>query len=194
MDKPTRSLWIAAKRVLRYLKGTMNKELTYHHQEKEENTNQFSNITAFSDADWAGDKTTRKSVSGALIYHQGNLIAWSSRRQRTVSLSSAESEYIAAASCVSELLFVKGLSVDFNEECNVVLYVDNQSAIKMIHNSENTKHSKHIDIKYHFIKDIVNQNFLIVKYVSTSENTSDIMTKPLCSVKFCYFRDKLFVL
>lgn len=193
LDKPTRSLWIAAKRVLRYLKGTMDKELTYRCQKKE-NINNFSNISAFSDADWASDKTTRKSVSGALIYHQGNLISWSSKKQRTVSLSSAESEYIAAASCVSDLLFVKGLSIDFNDKCSIVLYVDNQSAIKMIHNCENTKHSKHIDIKYHFIKDTVNKNILSVKYVSTSENISDIMTKPLCNVKFCYFRDKLLIL
>lgn len=93
------------------------------------------------------------------------------------------------------MLFVKGLTSDFDEQCKqCVLYVDNQSAIKMIMNSENTRYSKHIDIKFHFVKDIVNKNIVKVKYVSTTENNADILTKALCNVKFSYFRNNLHVI
>lgn len=100
-------------------------------------------IISFSDADWAGEKLDRKSVSGMTIYHGTNLISWSSKKQTVVALSTAESEYISAAMCVTELLYVKGLCGDFQLKCNLVLFCDNTSAIKMINSYENTKRSKY---------------------------------------------------
>lgn len=180
MIKPTKTTWEAAKRILRYLKATREKVLTY----KKSCDNK---VIAYSDADWGGDHTDRKSISGMVIYHNENLISWSSRKQQTVSLSSAEAEYISAAMCVSDLLFIKGLSQEFKVLDSVVLFVDNQSALKMINNSENTKRTKHIDIKFHFIKDSITKKLLSVQYVTSEQNIADVMTKPLCSTKFHYF-------
>lgn len=184
LDRPTEKLWNAAKRILKYLKKTSHMVLTY----KKSSSNI---IASFTDADWAGDKQDRKSVSGMAIYHGANLISWASKKQQAVALSSAEAEYTAAAMCTAELLYVKGLNEEFSGKCSAVLYCDSTSAIKMIQNYENTKRSKHIDIKVHFIKDIVAKNLISVKYMDTKENVADIFTKALCSVKFNYFRSKL---
>lgn len=184
LDCPTEELWKAAKRILKYLKKTLDKGLTYK-------KNSANIIESFSDADWAGDKQDRKSVSGMAIYHGTNLVSWASKKQQAVALSSAEAEYSAAALCTAELLYVKGLNEEFSGKCSAVLFCDSTSAIKMINNYENTKRSKHIDIKVHFVKDIVAKKLISVSYVDTKENVADILTKALCSVKFNYLREKL---
>lgn len=155
LDKPTAQLWTAAKRVLRYLKQTADKGLIYTQSTKEE-------LNAYSDADWAGDRTDRKSVSGAAIFYRGNLIQWLSRKQSTVALSTAEAEYVASALTATELIYIKGLLHDLNKVATVKcqLFVDNQSTIKLIENYENSKRAKHIDIKVHFIKDALRKRLL----------------------------------
>ena len=186
LDKPTAAVWKAAKRILRYIKNTKNLKLTFHRSDKE------NAITAYADADWGSDKIDRKSVSGMAIYHNGNLISWSSKKQQTVALSTAEAEYLAAASCAAEILYLKNLAEDFSQnDVNTTLLVDNQSALAMIQNYENTKRSKHIDIKVHFIKDIVAKGLVKVNYIPTEKNVSDIFTKPLCKAKFIGHRDNL---
>lgn len=107
-----------------------------------------------------------------------------------MALSTAEAEYVAAAMCTAELIYLNGLCSEFCESV-AVLNMDNTSAIKMLHNYENTKRSKHIDIKVHFIRDIVTKNLVRVKYVQSDHNVADIMTKPLGSVKFNYFRNNM---
>lgn len=194
LDKPTKPLWHAAKRVVRYLKGTKNLKLVYGKGDPDE---RFQ-ITTWSDADWGGDQTDRKSCSGMSSFHCRNLISWISRKQPTVALSSAEAEYTACALAATELLYLKGLISDFvpNElvEVRGVLLVDNQGAIHMIKNYENTKRSKHIDIKYHFIKDIVSKRLVFVDYVDSKLNIADIFTKALGTTKFTQFRDSLCLL
>lgn len=181
MDKYNEELWKAAKRILRYLKGTKELKLTY--KKNEENT-----ILAFSDADWEGDKIDRKSTSGSVIFHGENLIPWASKKQSAVTLSTVESEYIAGAMCAAELLYIKGLTSELGPvKCSVVMIVDNQSAISMMCNYENTKRSKHIDIKVHFLKDIVYKKFIEVKYVQSELNVADCLTKTLFSDKFKVF-------
>lgn len=102
MHCPTSTLWSAGKRVLKYLKQTKEKGLVY----KKEDSNC---LQAFSDSDWAGDRVDRKSVSGVSIFHRGNLVSWSSKKQATVALSTAESEYVAAALAVSETVLIIGV-------------------------------------------------------------------------------------
>lgn len=182
LDKYTEDLWNAGKRVLKYLKGTKTMKITY--TKSKHNSNK---IMAYSDADWVGDTSDCKSTSGMSIFHCENLISWSSKKQTAVALSSAEAEYVAAAMCAAELLYVKGLCSEFGP-CNVVMLLDNNSAIKMILNYENTKRSKHIDIKLHFIKDIIAKKLIQLEYVSSAENVADIMTKALCRVKLTHFR------
>lgn len=126
-----------------------------------------------------------KSVSGMIVYHNDNLVSWCLKKQPTVAISSAEAEYISASLCMSELLFIKGIASDFDSVESVTLFVDNQSALKMMNNSENTKRAKHIDIKFH----IVIKKLVTVNYVKSEENIADILTKALNSVKFNYFSD-----
>lgn len=181
LDRPTISLWKAAKRVLRYLKQTKSKSLIYKRDSSR------CCLIGYSDADWAGDRTDRKSVSGSAIYHGDNLLAWFCKKQNVVALSTAEAEYIAAALASAELVYLKGLLQNFNCPPDAVLYVDNQSAIKLIESNENSKRSKHIDIKYHYIKDLISKQEIIVKYVSTNENVADVFTKALSKQKHNYF-------
>lgn len=181
LDRPTQELWTAGKRILRYLKQTKEKGLIY---QKEDNN---ISLQGFSDSDWAGDTVDRKSVSGAAIFYRGNLVSWMSKKQSTVALSTAEAEYVAAALTVSEMIYIRGVLQDLNcdnEMC--YLYIDNQSTIKMIESYENSKRSKHIDIKVHFIKDVVNKNLVKLKYVQSNENRADVLTKSLSKLKHDY--------
>ncbi|KAG7302945.1 hypothetical protein JYU34_012939 [Plutella xylostella] len=189
LDKPTKERWIAAKRILRYLKQTASKCLTYI-----KNKDSQKRLLAYSDADWASDSQDRKSVSGCAIFYCDNLISWFSKKQCTVSLSSAEAEYVAAAMVTSELIYLKGISANFNMDIDAYLLVDNQSAIRMIECNENSKRTKHIDIKFHFVKDAVCNKNIVVSYVSTEQNVADIFTKPLNTVKHNYFVMRLFII
>lgn len=182
LDKPNEQTWKAGKRILRYLQTTKNMGLVY----KIRNTN----IEAFSDADWGSDKSDRKSISGAILFYGGNPIHWTSKKQGCVALSTAEAEYIAASAAAQELINVKGVLSEFGiNEC-AKLYCDNKSAILISTNYENTKRSKHIDIKYHYLKDLTQNKIITLEYVSTNENIADILTKPLGKIKFEKFREK----
>lgn len=189
LDKPTNTLWKAGKRVLRYLKETKYLGLTFNDERKNE-------IIAYSDSDWATDKIDRKSVSGSVIFYHGCAVSWFSRKQQAVSLSSAEAEYIAAGETTSELLYIKGLAKDLNQnkDIDTFLLIDNQSAIHMISNYENSKRAKHIDIKAHFIKDVMQKELMKVKYVRSEENVADMFTKSLASCKYVNFRINLGIL
>jgi transposase InsO family protein len=187
LDRPTNQLWKAGKRVLRYLKMTKELALTYTRNSA------LEEINAYADADWAADKSDRKSVSGSAIFYGGKLIQWTSKKQQTVALSTAEAEYIAAASTASEMIYVRGVASDLSRgrEVPAHLLVDNQSAISLIESYENSKRSKHIDIKAHFIKDLVSKKVINIKYIPTDDNVADIFTKPLSLGKFSVLRNCL---
>ncbi|CAB0015328.1 unnamed protein product [Nesidiocoris tenuis] len=189
LNHPTQAAWKAAKRVAKYIKGTRNLALTFV---KESPRNE---LKAYADADWASDCSDRKSVSGAAIFYGRNLIYWSSKKQQTVALSTAESEFYAAALCASEILHLRNLHADLSgdlPECTMLM--DNQSAIAMVNNYENSRRAKHIDIKTHFIRDVVAKGLIKTKFVPSEDNVSDVFTKPLCSVKFEKFRNQLNIL
>lgn len=186
LDKPTKTLWTAAKRILRYIKETIDYSLVY-----EKNTNNEINI--YTDADWGTDKVDRKSTSGVAVYYGKNLIAWMSRKQTTVALSTAEAEYLAASVAMTEGISIKGIAIELShdETIPMKLNIDNQSAIHLIKSFENSQRSKHIDIKAHFIKDIIAKNITTLGYVPTHENVADIFTKATNYNSFIKFRDKL---
>lgn len=188
LDKPSNDTWKAAKRILRYIKGTPELTLTFNKNSREQ-------IVAYADADWGSDKIDRKSTTGTAIFYNGNLISWASKKQGVVAISTAESEYYAAATCGTEILFLRGLLEDFTGICpEAHLMMDNQSTLEMVQSRENTKRSKHIDIKAHFIKDIISKGYIKPSYISTNENIADIFTKPLSYDKFSYFRKGLGVM
>lgn len=186
LDKPTKTLWTAAKRILRYIKETIDYSLVY-----EKNTNNEINI--YTDADWGTDKVDRKSTSGVAVYYGKNLIAWMSRKQTTVALSTAEAEYLAASVAMTEGISIKGIAIELShdETIPMKLNIDNQSAIHLIKSFENSQRSKHIDIKAHFIKDIIAKNITTLGYIPTHENVADIFTKATNYNSFIKFRDKL---
>lgn len=185
LDKPTTETWNAAKRILRYLQGTKEMGLTYI---KNKTTDVV--LQGYSDADWARDKNDRKSVSGGIILHGENPVSWFSKKQGCVALSTAEAEYVAAATCAQDLINLRGILNEFKLCETVLLYCDNKSSILMAKSNQNSKRAKHIDIKNHYLKDLVSKKLLAINYVSSDQNLADIMTKPLCKDKLVYIRDK----
>lgn len=190
LDRPNPSLWKSAKRILRYLNQTKDFKLVFK-------KNPSLDIIAYSDADWAGDRRDRKSTSGTAVYFGGNLISWKSVKQQSVALSTAEAEYVAAAQTAAEVIHLHNLarSVSVSASDKVPLIkVDNKSAIFMLSNYENSKRSKHIDIKVNFIKDLIANNKIKIEYVQSENNIADILTKGLVAQRFEFLREKLSIL
>lgn len=186
LESPTVVHERAAKRILRYIKNTINLGILYLNSDEEK-------LIAFSDADYAGDMDTRRSTSGAAFMFGGSIISWSSERQKSVSLSTTESEYMAASQCVKELIWLRSL---FQEILNVkelktLLYMDNQSAIRLVKNPEFHKRSKHIDVRYHFIREKFEEKMFDLRYICTNDMLADVFTKALAAPKFNIFVKKL---
>lgn len=165
-------LLAALKRVLRYVKCTLDYKLVYKCTDNV--------LEGYCDADWAGDLNDRKSTTGYLFKFSNCLISWSSKKQMSVSLSSTESEYMAISMAASEACWLVNLLSDFkiNNVCPVHIYCDNQSAISVAC-TDTVKRLKHVDIRYHFIKELVKDKKLCLKYVKTSDQPADMLTKPL---------------
>jgi hypothetical protein len=178
MTKPKINDWIRAKRIPRYLKGTKMKKITYR---KEKNSNQ---IMGYSDASYGEDRIDRKSTS-AYVFIKGNgPISWKSKKQPIISLSSMESEYIALAAAVKEALWLKKLEEELENETNQIqIYEDNQSTIKTSKDTIHNDRSKHIDVRYHFIREVINNKIINLEYKSTEEMIADALTKPVGPVK-----------
>lgn len=181
--------WLAAKRLLRYLAGTINYGLHYV------KSNQLV-LNAYTDADWANDFYDRKSYTGFVIKLGSNIINWESRKQQSVSLSSTDSEYMSIADVSKDLCFIKQLLTELvpDVKVHIIVYNDNQSAHKIIENKDiSHKRTKHIDVRYHFIKDLVQKGFMTVKYLCTEKMIADVLTKCLNSKQHCMFRHDLCV-
>ena len=179
LEQPKIAHEMALKRIFKYVKGTINYGILYN------NTGEYK-LDVYSDADYAGDATTRKSTSGSTFLFNGTIISWYSERQKCVSLSTMEAEYVAASNATKEILWLKQfLSEIFkNNNCKINFFLDNQSAIKLIKNPELHKRSKHIDVRYHFIRDAYENQSFDLKYTSTENMIADMLTKPLKRTRF----------
>ena len=173
--------WTAAKRVLRYLKGTIDIKLWYEKDAK--------GVTGYADADWGNCKIDRRSYSGYVFVLSGAAISWCSRKQRTVALSSTEAEYMCVTEAAKEAICIFNLLKELKrkESSEIIIYNDNQSAEKLAKNPVYHARSKHIDIRYHFIRQAIKEYPLRIEYLPTEEMTADILTKPLGANKheFC---------
>jgi hypothetical protein len=150
-------------------------------------------LSGYTDSDWVGSVSDRKSTSGCCFSLGSTMISWKSRKQSSISLSTAEAEYIVACSASCEAIWLRKLLTglfDLEMEATVIL-CDNQSCIKMTENHVFHDKSKHIEIRYHYICDMVQRGAIKLQYVSTDEQVADVLTKPLSRVKFEHFRDKL---
>ena len=175
--------WKGLKRILRYVRGTVSLGLHFCR-------NGTSMLTGYADADW-GSGSDRKSTSGYIFQLNNNLVCWGTKRQTTVAQSSTEAEYVALAHAATEFLWLKKLLLNFKITCEpFVMFEDNQSCIKLLTKYEH-KRLKHIDIKYNFLKDLVDNKLMSIKYVSTENQLADIMTKGLSGERFVKLRLKI---
>ena len=171
---PTQSHLTAAKRILRYLKGTVYLGLIYKKCAD-------GNLIGYSDADWAGDMDDRHSTSGNVFLLAKGAVSWLSKKQATVALSTTEAEYVALSTATQEAIWLRRLLADVGKplEEPIVVNEDNQGAIAMAKNPVGHARTKHIDIRYHFVREGVQDGAIILKYVATGEMIADILTKPL---------------
>jgi hypothetical protein len=180
LSNPGKEHWSVVKWILRYLKGTANKCLCFG------NGDQM--LVGYVDADMAGDVDSRKSTSGYLITFAGGAVSWQSRLQKCVALSTTEAEYIAITEGCKEILWMKKFLQELgqNQE-SYVLYCDSQSAIHLSKNSTYHSRSKHIDVRYHWIRDVLESKLLQIEKIHTNDNGADMMTKALPKEKleFC---------
>ena len=136
-------------------------------------------LKAYCDSDYAGDKETRASVTGYCIYLHGCLIAWKSRAQKTVSLSSTEAEYIAVSEVITEILYIKHI-MDFLQvklSLPIIVNCDNVGAIFLGYNAKSSPRTKHIGVRYHFIREHIEDGIVKIVFVRSEQNDADIYTK-----------------
>ena len=186
LANPGKPHWLGAKRLLRYLKGMSDFRLTFAR------TSSFS-LSCFSDSDWGSDADDRRSVAGYCFHLGVGLVSWSSKKQQTVALSSAEAEYMGLSSASQEVIFLRSVLSDLGylETGASMIFGDNRGSIILAENPKNHGRAKHIDIRYHFMRDLVNEGTIQLSYVPTEENVADIFTKNLPRIKFELFRQKL---
>jgi hypothetical protein len=197
VDKPTHEAWECAKHVFRYLQGTKDFCLEFSPKNSK---NHVHEISAYSDSDWAGDKINRRSTSGSLIFHNGNLVDWSSKLQKCISLSSCEAEIIAMSHTAQDIVWIKRVIKDlqrceaqenFNFRQTPIIYADNQSALQVARDPQHFGRMKHVELRNLFVREKVNDGTLLVQYVPSKENIADILTKATNRQTFMKLREKL---
>ena len=142
-------------------------------------------LAGYLNLDWAGNADDRKSTTSGCFYVRANLVAWMRKKQNFVSLSTAEAEYIVARSWYSQLLWMKKLLSDYGiSQDTMVVYYDNFSTINISKNPVQHSKTKHIEIRYHFIRDLVERKIVTLEYIPTKCQNADIFTKPLDRSKF----------
>ena len=154
------------------------------------------NLEGYVDSNWAGSSVDRKSTSGCCFSLGSGVISWFSRKQSCVALSTAEEEYVPTCSASCEVVWLwKLLSNIFDLRLDATcIHCDNQSCVKLSENPVFHDRSKHIEIKYHYIRDMVQRGAVKLLYVATKEQIADVLMKPLARLKFEYFRERLGVL
>ncbi|KAH9136422.1 hypothetical protein LEN26_006155 [Aphanomyces euteiches] len=163
------------------------------HYEAMKRTMRSTVLSAFSDADYATDSATRRSVTGHCTFIGANLVSWCSNSQRIVATSTTKAEYIALAQATREVLFQRSLHRQRGNRQNqaTVLYGDNQPAIAVATNPVHHARTKHIDVRYHFIRERIQLQDIRLEYVASEDNVADAFTKPLHRSQFQHLRDRL---
>uniref|UniRef100_A0A803P4T0 Retrovirus-related Pol polyprotein from transposon TNT 1-94 n=1 Tax=Cannabis sativa TaxID=3483 RepID=A0A803P4T0_CANSA len=180
---PGKEHWSAGKWILRYLQGSMDVGLVYDNKSKNE-----VEVNGYVDFDYDGSINTRRSITEYAFTVLGGCISWKANLQKVVALSSIEAKYMAATEAIKEVVWLKGFTKElgFKSE-DITVHCENQSALHLMRNSMFHERSKHIDIKLHFIRDIIALKEVNVKKIGTKENPADIMTKYVSLAKFRLF-------
>jgi hypothetical protein len=186
--EPKESHVEAAKRIIRYVKGTISMGLWYPFETSADLAG-YCRITGYSDADWAGCVEDRKSTSGGCFYFGNCLIAWHCKKQTCISLSTGEAEYVAAGSGCTQMLWLKYMLADYGiSQGTMTLFCDNTSTINISKNPVQHSRTKHIDIRHHFIRELVEDKVVALEYIDTQHQKADILTKPLDSLRYYFLR------
>lgn len=157
---------------MRYLSGTRDYKILYRYG--------GGDLVGYSDSDWASDVDKRRSCTGYVFMMSDGAVAWASRRQPTVALSSTEAEYMALSAATCEAIWLRLLSKplgDFGKP--TTMFCDNQSAMAIADVEMFRARSKHIDTKYHHVRDVIKSGAISLKYVASKENAGDCLTKAI---------------
>ncbi|KAJ0440609.1 putative RNA-directed DNA polymerase [Helianthus annuus] len=186
MHKPSVNHMGAAKRVLRYIAGSADLGLWYGKTGRVE-------LAGYTDSDWANCVEDRKSLSANLFSIGTGAVSWCSKKQEVVALSTTEAEYIAATAASCQATWLRKILIELGQEQKEAtpIFCDNMSTVFLSKNQAYHGRSKHIDIKYHFIRNLVEGGQIELKSCYTEEQVADILTKPLCAEQFYYFRGKM---
>ena len=184
-SNPKESHLNAVKRILRYLKGSPGLGLWYPKGSGLE-------LIGYSYSDHAGCKIDRKSTTGGCQFLGGKLVSWTSKKQTSVSMSTAEAEYVSAASCCAQILWMKNQLTDYGVKYSKTpIFCDNTSAIAISRNPVMHSKTKHIDIRYHFIRDHVMNGDIELHFIPTDKQLADVFTKPLDEKTFKHLISEL---
>lgn len=183
MSNPMEDHHRAIKRLFRYLKGTIDFGMRITCAE--------TKLVAFADADWGGDRDDRKSTSGNVIQIGGNTVSWKTSKQKLVSLSTAEAEFISASDVSKDIIWIRHLLCEINceQKKSTVFFEDKQTAIRWA--NEGVRNAKHFAIRRHFVDEAVKAGIISIQYCSSENMLADVMTKPLLRVSFQRHRDGL---
>lgn len=186
MSKPTQLHVLAAKRVLRYLKGTLDFGIWYKRGGEGE-------LQVFTDSDFAGDVESRKSTSGYVFLFDDAAVTWLSKKQPIVTLSTTEAEYVAASVCACQAVWYKRILEESGHHKGegTVIWCDNTSTIKLSKNPVFHGRCKHIGVRFHFLRELVNDGVIALEHCGSQEQIADIMTKPLRREVFENLRRRL---
>ncbi|GKC42301.1 hypothetical protein Tco_1060023, partial [Tanacetum coccineum] len=183
--KPIEKHLHVVKRIFKYLRGTVNRGLWYLKDSS-------IALTAYADADHAGCQDTRRSTSGCMQLLGERLVSWSLKRQKSVAISSTKAEYIALSGCCAQVFWMRSQLTDYGLGFNkILMYCDNKSAIALCCNNVQHSRSKHIDIRFHFIKEQVENELVEFYFVNTGYQLVDIFTKALSIERIEFLINKL---
>jgi hypothetical protein len=173
MSRAGPSHWMAVKRIMRYLKGTMDLKLCLGGKEV--------SLRGYCDADWGGDANERRSTTGYVFFVGVGAISWNCKRQPTIALSTTEAEYMATSQCTKEAIWLRKLMADVGlvQDGATIIMCDNQGCIALAKNPTHHSRTKHIDIQHHFIREKLESGEIGLKYCPTQDMVADVLTKAL---------------
>ncbi|XP_074271853.1 secreted RxLR effector protein 161-like [Silene latifolia] len=186
LHSPTKQHFGAAKRILRYIAGTVEKGVWYE-------TSENFRLVGYIDSDWVGSLDDRKSTSGSIFTLGSGAITWSSKKQDTIALSSNEAEYVASGAAGRQAIWLRKLLADLGNEQRqaTVLWCDNKFAIAMTKNPAYHARTKHIEIQHHFIRGLVSEGKVELKFCGTTDQNADLFTKSLTQAKHQMFMKRI---
>ena len=190
MHDPGKGHWQAVKWILQYILGTVDAGLVF-----QQDNSIGQHVVGYVDFDYVGDLDKRRSTTGYVVTLGRGLVSWRSTLQSTVALSTTEAEYMAVTEAIKEAIWLQGLLDDigiFQEHMDV--YCDSQSAICLAKDQVHHSCTKHIDVRYHFVREIVDEGDILLQKIATADNPTHMLTKVVTGVKFKHCLDLINVL